>query len=309
MKPYDMLELQEDMFSPVGKDEEKMEALLRPSLTYWQDAWLKLKKNKVAMASMCIIGLCCLLALFGPYLGGHDYTRVNADAIDQTPSLKHWFGTDSLGRDLWARLWMGARISLSIGFLATLINSVLGSVVGGISGYLGGKTDMFLMRTVDVLYGIPYIIIAILVMVVLGTGMQSLILAMVVVGWIKTARLVRGQVMQLKNQEFVLAAKKLGAGNLRILFRHLIPNTLGVIITDLTMAVPYAIFTEAFLSYIGLGIQPPQSSWGLLARAGAQCLRTAPYQMFLPAFFIGITMLSLNLFGDGLRDALDPRIR
>jgi len=309
MKPYDASELQDHMFSHVGKDSEKMEEILRPSLTYWQDAWLKLKKNKVAMVSMGIIGLCCLLALIGPYMGGHDYTKVNAEAIDQVPSLKHWFGTDSLGRDLWTRLWMGARISLSIGFIATLINSVIGSIAGGISGYLGGRVDMILMRTVDVLYGIPYIIIAILVMVVLGTGMQSLILAMVVVGWIKTARLVRGQVIQLKHQEFVLAAKKLGAGNLRIIFRHLIPNTLGVIITDLTMAVPYAIFTEAFLSYIGLGIQPPQSSWGLLARAGAQCLRTAPYQMFIPAFFIGITMLSLNLFGDGLRDALDPRIR
>ena len=179
---------------------------------------------------------------------------------------------------------MGARISLSIGFIATLINSVIGSIAGGISGYLGGRVDMILMRTVDVLYGIPYIIIAILVMVVLGTGMQSLILAMVVVGWIKTARLVRGQVIQLKHQEFVLAAKKLGAGNLRIIFRHLIPNTLGVIITDLTMAVPYAIFTEAFLSYIGLGIQPPNRAGDSWPGRGPNACALPPIRCLFPPF-------------------------
>lgn len=301
--------LSPELFEPVVADTEELEAIHRPSLTFWQDAWRKLRKNRIATASMLVIACCVLLALIGPALVPHGYSATDASSIDIPPNREHWFGTDSLGRDLWARTWMGARVSLLIGFVAAFVNTCLGVVIGGIAGYAGGKTDMIIMRIIDILYAIPYMIVAILLMVVLKPGMPSIIVAMVIIGWIKSARLVRGQVLSLKNQEYVLAARKLGASNFRIIFRHMIPNTLGLIITDLTMAVPYAIFTEAFLSYIGLGIQPPQSSWGLLARYGAQNFRVAPFQLFIPAVVISLTMLSLNLFGDGLRDALDPKLR
>lgn len=301
--------LSPELFEPIVADTEELEAIHRPSLTFWQDAWRKLRKNRIATASMLVISCCVLLALIGSALVPYGYSATDASSIDIPPNREHWFGTDSLGRDLWARTWMGARVSLLIGFVAAFVNSCLGVVIGGIAGYAGGKTDMVIMRIIDILYAIPYMIVAILLMVVLKPGMPSIIVAMVIIGWIKSARLVRGQVLSLKNQEYVLAARKLGASNFRIIFRHMIPNTLGLIITDLTMAVPYAIFTEAFLSYIGLGIQPPQSSWGLLARYGAQNFRVAPFQLFIPAVVISLTMLSLNLFGDGLRDALDPKLR
>lgn len=298
-----------EMFEHVGKNISQMEAIARPSITYWQDAWRRLKQNKVAMLGLVIIILYTVLAIVGPYMTPYDYRTTNTQEIDQPPSAKHWFGTDTLGRDLWARTWMGARVSLSIGFLAAFLNAVIGVIIGGISGYFGGKVDMVIMRAIDILYAIPYMIIVILMMVVLGQGIMPLVIAMIAVGWLNMARLVRGQILQLKEQEFVLAAKVLGASHARIIFKHLIPNALGVILVNLTMSVPSAIFTEAFLSFIGLGVVPPHSSWGQLAYYGIQSFRVRPYQLFIPAFFISTTMLSLNLLGDGLRDALDPRLR
>lgn len=302
-------ELSQELFTHVGKNISEMEAIVRPSITYWQDAWRRLKQNKVAMLGLIIIILYTVMAIIGPYMTPYDFRTTNPSEADQPPSAKHWFGTDSLGRDLWERTWMGARVSLMIGFVAALLNAFIGVIVGGISGYFGGKVDMIIMRFIDVMYAIPYMIIVILMMVVLGQGIVPLILALVVGGWLGMARLVRGQILQLKEQEFVLAAKVLGASHTRIIFRHLIPNTLGVILVNLTMSVPGAIFSEAFLSFIGLGVVPPQSSWGQLAAYGAQTFRIYPYQLFIPAFFISTTMLSLNLLGDGLRDALDPRLR
>lgn len=302
-------EITQEMFEHVGKNVSQMEAIARPSLTYWQDAWRRLKQNKVAMLGLIIIILYTILALVGPYMTPYDYRTTNTDEIDQPPSAKHWFGTDTLGRDLWARTWMGARVSLAIGFLSAVLNAFIGVIIGGISGYFGGKVDMIIMRAIDILYAIPYMIIVILMMVVLGQGIMPLVVAMIAVGWLGMARLVRGQILQLKEQEFVLAAKVLGASHSRIIFKHLIPNALGVILVHLTLSVPSAIFTEAFLSFIGLGVVPPQSSWGQLAYYGIQSFRVRPYQLFIPAFFISTTMLSLNLLGDGLRDALDPRLR
>ena len=229
--------------------------------------------------------------------------------MNQFLSSEHWFGTDSIGRDLWVRVWRGARVSLSIGFIAAFLNAVVGSLVGGISGYYGGKLDMIIMRIIDVLYGIPSLIVTILVMVVLGPGVDTLIVALVIVGWIGTARFVRGEVMRLKNQDFVSAAKILGEKNISIIIKQILPNIMGLIITNLMMAVPGAIFREAFLSYIGLGIAPPECSWGILAKEGAKMLRIHPYQLFVPSFFICTTMLAMNLLGDGLRDALDPKLR
>lgn len=297
------------LFNIVGKDIEGYNTISRPSLTYWQDAWIRLKKNKVAMLSLSIIILYILLAIFAPIFSKHGYLVTNYDHTDATPSAQYWLGTDSLGRDLWSRIWVGARVSLTIGFVVTLINQFIGIIVGGFSGYIGGKLDMFIMRVIDVMYGIPSLIVAILVMLVRGAGISSLIIAMIIIGWIGSARFVRGQVLQLKNDEYILAARVLGASNLRIILRHLFPNILGLIITNVTMAIPGAIFQEAFLSYIGLGIQPPNPSWGILAKEGQQNLMVYPWEIIVPAFFISTMMLSLNLLGDGLRDAFDPRMR
>ncbi|WP_330389477.1 ABC transporter permease [Geosporobacter ferrireducens] len=298
-----------EKFKHVGKNKEKMEVISRPSLNYWQDGWRRLKQNRVAFAGLIIIGMYIVLAIVGPKMVAYDYTTTNASATNLGMSSKHWFGTDKLGRDMWVRVWMGARVSLTIGFTAAIINGFIGVLIGGISGYYGGIVDMLIMRMIDVLYGIPYIIVAILVMMVLGSGMKALIIAMVIVGWIGMARFIRGEVLRLKEQDFVLAAKLLGVSEFKIIYRHMIPNVVGLMITTLTMAVPGYIFSEAFLSYIGLGIQPPDCSWGSLAKIGAQSFRLYPYQLFIPAFFVSTTMLALNLLGDGLRDALDPKLR
>lgn len=296
-------------FTTVGKNSEKMESITRPNLTYWKDAWRRIKKNKVAFSGLIILIIYVVLAIFGPIISQYGYNDIDSSRMNQFISSSHWFGTDELGRDLWTRVWRGARVSLAIGFISTILNTVIGGLVGGISGYYGGTLDSVLMRIIDILYGIPYLIVAILVMVVLGTGITSLIVAMVIVGWIGTARFVRGEVLRLKEQDFIAAAKVLGVNNFTIIVKHIIPNVMGLIITNLTMAVPKAIFNEAFLSYIGLGIAPPECSWGILAKAGVKMLRIYPYQLFIPSFFICTTMLALNLLGDGLRDALDPRLR
>ena len=269
----------------------------------------KLLKNKAALFGFILLFFLIIMAIIGPHLNNYRYFDTHLELKNLPPSLEFWFGTDELGRDLWARVWRGARVSLSIGFISTILNTVIGGLVGGISGYYGGTLDSVLMRIIDVLYGIPYLIVAILVMVVLGTGITSLIVAMVIVGWIGTARFVRGEVLRLKEQDFIAAAKVLGVTNFTIIVKHIIPNVMGLIITNLTMAVPKAIFNEAFLSYIGLGIAPPECSWGILAKSGVKMLRIYPYQLFIPSFFICTTMLALNLLGDGLRDALDPKLR
>lgn len=296
-------------FEPADRDDADKNRIARPCLTYWQDAWIKLGKNRVAMLGLIILTVYVLLAVFAPALSSHSYSANNAELINQWLSSQFWFGTDTAGRDLWARTWMGARVSLSIGLIVVTVNMLIGSGVGAVSGYCGGRVDMLIMRVVDVLYGIPTIIIAILLMVAMEPGLFSLIVAMVCVGWVGNARLIRGQILHLKNAEYVLAARTLGADNRRIILRHFYPNVNGLIITQMTMSIPTAIFQEAFLSYIGIGVQSPACSWGSLAQAATNVFRLYSYQLFIPAFFICTTMLSLNMLGDGLRDALDPKMR
>lgn len=319
--------MDKDKFRVIGKNIKQMESISRPSLTYWKDAWRRIKGNKVAFFSLLLIIIYIILSVLGPYFNEFTYTSTDVnnmnlflsspqfegmnfgEKVKSLMSTGHWFGTDEIGRDLWTRVWMGARVSLAIGFIATIINTIVGALIGGISGYYGGKIDSIIMRIVDVLYGIPYLIVAILIMVVLGAGITSLIIALVLVGWIGTARFVRGEVLRLKEQDFVDAAKVLGVSDNVIIYKHILPNIMGLIITNLTMAVPKAIFSEAFLSYIGLGIAPPGCSWGVLAKSGVKLMRIFPYQLYIPAFFICTTMLALNLLGDGMRDALDPKLR
>jgi oligopeptide transport system permease protein len=303
------MDLRQEQFKRIGINEEKSQAIIRPSMTYWQDAWRRLKKNPVAMASLLLIIVFAVMAFVGPLMTPYNYYENDLLNGDKGPSLQHWFGTDGLGRDLWERVWAGAKVSLFIGVATALINGVVGTLIGGASGFFGGKLDMFIMRVIDILIALPFLIFTLLIMLYLGSGLVPIIIALSVTGWLGLARLVRGQVLSLKEQEFVLAARTLGASSSRLILKHLIPNTLGVIIVSLTFAIPTAIFAEAFLSFIGLGIQAPQTSWGQLANLGIAAMQSHPYQLIIPSIFISLTMLSLQLLGDGLRDALDPRLR
>ncbi|WIV11895.1 ABC transporter permease [Proteiniborus sp. MB09-C3] len=301
--------IEKDMFEVVGKDLESADAIIRPSLTYWADAWRRLKENKLAIIALIVLTLVVIMAFVGPMISPHTYDKQDFTSINKEPSSSHWFGTDALGRDIFVRCWEGAKVSLFIGLVSAVINVTIGIIYGGISGYLGGYVDIIMMRFVEIIYSIPELLWVILLMVVLGTGLKTIIIAISISGWGGMARLVRGQVLQLKQMEFVLAAKTLGADTSRIIAQHLIPNAMGPIIINLTFQVPGAIFTEAFLSYIGLGIQPPLASWGSLANEGTLMLLIKPYQLFFPALLICVTMLAFNILGDGLRDSLDPRLR
>ncbi|MED4727138.1 ABC transporter permease [Aneurinibacillus migulanus] len=299
-----------ELFVPMNKEANAAEAIVRPRLTFWQDAWLRLRKNKLAMMGLVVIFIVAALAIFGPYLTSQSYSKQSLLAGNQPPSAEHWFGTDDLGRDVYARILFGARISLFIGIMAALIDFFIGIVYGGISGYMGGRVDNIMMRIVDILYGVPYLLIVILLMVVMGPGLLTIIIALSATGWLGMARIVRGQVLQLKNSEYVLAARTMGARPWYIIRRHLLPNTLGIIIVQLTFTVPSAIFAEAFLSFLGLGVQPPLASWGVMANDALPTILSGHWwRLFFPAFFISFTMLAFNTLGDGLQDAFDPKQR
>jgi len=304
-----MMPVSNDKFKPVVQDTIGREQIVRPSLNYWQDAWRRLKKNKLAMTGLIILVFLTLMSIFMPLFSSHDYATQNYDITNLRPSAEHWFGTDDFGRDLWTRVWWGTRISLFIGVTAALIDLVIGVIYGGISAYYGGRVDNIMQRFIEIIYAIPYLIIAILLIMVLGPGIWSILLAYALTGWVPMARLVRGQLLALKEQEFVMAARTLGASARRIIFRHLIPNSLGVIIVQITFVVPSAIFFEAFLSFIGLGIRPPLASLGSILSDGASVIRFHPHRILIPTAVFSMILLSFNLLGDGLRDALDPKMR
>lgn len=300
-----------EKFRHVGKDLAKSQEVVRPSLTYWQDAWRRLKKNKVAIASLILLTFIVIMSFAGPHILPYEFDHQDFMVINKTAAEApgHWFGTDALGRDIFVRVWKGTQVSLAIAVIAVLINVSIGIIYGGISGYVGGTIDNVMMRTVDVLFSIPQMLWVIMLIVVIGPGFDTIVIALALTGWGGMSRLVRGQVLQLREMEFVLAAKTLGASGRRVILRHLIPNSLGPIIINLTFAIPGAIFTEAFLSYIGLGLPVPQASLGSLANDGANLLLIHPYQLMYPSIVIVVLMLGFNLLGDGLRDALDPRLR
>jgi oligopeptide transport system permease protein len=398
----DQIKITSDMWERVPHEDLDKHKITRASLTYWQDAWRRLKQNHLSMFGLVIIIVLTTLALLGPMMShysfsdqdltlgnlspklnltkvydekyvfvhpeynlfdvtekgevvkryeplednkmkkfktyeidGHelkiDYTyaaiakksgdpnaikyKLFVDGEDVGPAIKNvrnktfWFGTDNLGRDVFVRVLEGARISLLIALIATLVQFFIGVLYGSISGYVGGRVDNIMMRIVDIISTIPLLLYVILLMVVLGNGIFTICIALGTVYWVRMARLVRGQVLSIKELEYVLAAKTLGASPWRIMIRHLIPNAMGAIIVSLAMMVPSAIFTEAFLSFIGLGVSAPKASWGTLASDAIGGLRTYPYQLFFPSIFITLTVLSFNFVGDGLRDALDPRLR
>lgn len=324
-----MESVSKELFVPVPKEERQQETIVRPSMSYWQDAWRRLKANKVAMASMWTIVFFILLAIIGPIVMPYKYDQQIRGHEALPPSLTHLFGTDELGRDLFVRCLYGMRISLSIGIVATIINIVIGVLYGGISGYIGGRVDNIMMRIVDILYSIPLMIYVILLSVSLKPALEELFdrysflsglqtvgaplvciyIALGLTYWISMARIVRGEILSLKQQEYVTAAKTIGASGWRILLRHLIPNSMGSIIVTATLQIPSAIFTESFLSFIGLGVDAPVPSLGSLASDGVNGFISYPYRLFFPSLLLCLIILAFNLFGDGLRDALDPRMR
>ena len=299
----------EEMFQRVGVDEQSSENIVRPSISYWQDAIRRLKKNKVAMIRLFFLIFMVLMCIFAPYIYPHPYNEQNIEITNQGPTLEHIFGLDDLGRDIFARIWVGGRVSLTIGIVGALISLVVGTLYGGISGFCGGIVDDIMMRILEILVGIPYMVVVIIVSVYLGKGMTSLMIALCLTSWTGLARLVRGEIIELKESEYVMAARALGTSPFKIITRHLIPNTLSVIIINTTFAIPSFIFSEAFLSFLGMGIQPPDTSWGAMASLGQQQMTYYPHELIFPALAISVTMLAFNLLGDGLRDAFDPKLR
>jgi oligopeptide transport system permease protein len=316
-----MEHIAKERFEHVGENASEREAITRPSLTFMQDAMRRLAKNKVAILCAVILVLMITTSILAPIISPFDfreqhYSHTNAAMMtlcDQADSAgfghMHIFGTDTLGRDMFSRVWMGGRVSLTIAIVSAIIDFFIGVLYGGISGYFGGTVDIIMMRILEIINGIPYLIIVILLMMILTPGMTTIIIAYSLVGWIPMARLVRGQVVALKQQEFVSAAEALGAGPARIIVKHLLPNTLSVVIVRITLSIPSAIFSEAYLSYVGLGVPLPMCSWGSLAQAGIENFRVYPTQLMIPAICISLTMLAFNMFGDGLRDAFDPKLR
>lgn len=305
-----MTQVRDEWFRPLEKDGDEKEAVVRPSLSYWKDAWRRLKKNKLAMTGLVFLVLLAVMAIFGPVFSPHSVTQQDLPNQNLAPSAEHWFGTDEAGRDVFTRTWYGARISLFVGLMAALIDFTIGIIYGGIAGYKGGRTDSLMMRVVEILYGLPYLLVVILLLVVMGPSLTTIIIALTITGWVGMARIVRGQVLQVKNYEFVTASKSFGAKTPRIIRKNLIPNAMGPIIVQVTLTVPSAIFAEAFLSFLGLGIQAPFASWGVMANDALPVIISGDWwRLFFPALFISLTMFAFNVLGDGLQDALDPKMR
>ena len=302
-------EIPDGEFTLLDDSEKNSEFVAMESKTYFQDAWSRFKKNRLALVSLLFLGVVVLLAIFAPLFSPYTYDGMDLAYRDSLPSAAHWFGTDKFGRDIFVRIMYGARISLSVGFAAAVLNLLIGVTYGVICGYMGGKVDMFLMRLVDIIYSVPTLLYVILIMLIFGSNIFSMLLAISISSWVGMARLVRGQILSLKEQEYAQAAYVIGASPSRIMFKHLIVNCMGPIIVETTLMVPNAIFTEAFLAFVGIGISIPQASWGTMANEARSLLQTSPLQMLWPVLAICLTMLSLNFIGDGLSEALDPKKR
>ncbi len=273
----------------------------------WADAWVRLKKNKLALFGLYVVSFLIVIAILTPWIAPYGYEEQNLELGATPPSWDHWLGTDLFGRDLLTRIMYGGRISLAVGIIATSVALVIGVAWGTVAGYVGGRTDAVMMRIVDALYALPFIIFIILLMVVFGKSILLLFLAIGAVEWLTMARIVRGQVLTVRNQEYIEAARSMGLSTPHILWKHVVPNSLGPIIVYATLTVPQVMLLEAFLSFLGLGIQPPMSSWGLLISYGAEVMEDSPWLLIFPGLALSITLFALNFLGDGLRDALDPK--
>lgn len=304
-----MAEFKADDFKVIGCENADSDVINRPNISYFQDAWRRLKKNPVAMTSLVVLALLVIMVIVGPYINGKEFIKMNSEIGDLSPSAEYWFGTDRMGRDLFSRVWYAGRISIAIGVVATIIQVFIGSLYGGVMAYFGGWVDEVMMRVIEVVTSIPELLLIIIMTMVLGNGYVQLTIALTVTAWCGTARMVRGQLMQLRESEYVLAAQVLGASPKRIILKHFLPNTIGVLILNIASSIPGYIFAEAGLSFIGIGLQAPNTSWGSLVSYGRDVMAFYPTQLLFPSLALCITVLAFNLLGDGLRDALDPRLR
>jgi oligopeptide transport system permease protein len=305
------------IFNPFKKDDGMISALAQVPVTPvqgrspWQDARARFLRNKAAMVSVVLLSLIVAACLFGPLLLPHAYDSTDWNAMSQPPSYKNWhlFGTDESGRDLLVRCLVGGRISLMVGLLGTLSTATLGILWGATAGFIGGRTDSAMMRIVDLMYAIPYILIAILLITILGREFYLVVLVITTFSWMSMARIVRGQTLSLRSREYVEAARAIGVSTRAIILRHIIPNLLSVVVIYTTIMIPSIVIMESILSFLGLGIQEPMTSWGVLIHDGAKVMETSPWILIFPAIMMSITLYSLNFIGDGLRDALDPKER
>lgn len=277
-------------------------------MSFWKEVFYRFSHNKLALIGLVLLVLVGGMSIFAPIFSQFAYDQ-NVGLYNTPPSATHWFGTDDLARDVFVRVWQGARISLFIGLTAAFIDLIIGVLWGSIAGLAGGRVDNIMMRIADVLTAVPNLLVVIILLVVMEPGLIPMIIALSITGWINMARIVRSEVLSIKNQEYVLAARTLGANKWHLIKRHLIPNAMGAILVTMTLTIPGAIFTESFLSYLGLGVQAPMASWGTMASEGNKALTSAPWRLLFPALFISLTIFAFNAVGDGLRDALDPKLR
>ncbi|HUG46611.1 MAG TPA: ABC transporter permease subunit [Sphingomicrobium sp.] len=295
----------------LGAEEDSRRPLddveIEEGASLWRDAWYRLRRNRLAVISLFIFFTIVLFCIIGPFLSPWDSEQQDLLRGAGGPSAAHWFGTDTLGRDLMVRTMEGGRISLLVGLVATIVALFIGVIYGATAGYVGGRVDAVMMRFVDILYALPFTIFVILLMVAFGRSLWLMFVAIGCVEWLSMARIVRSGVIALRRQEFIEAAMSLGYSHSRIIIRHLIPNVLGPVIVIGTLTVPAVMLLEAFLSFLGLGVQPPNASWGVLINEGQQNMEIFPWLLIFPAFFFALTLFSLNFLGDGLRDALDPK--
>lgn len=301
--------LTDELFERIGTEGLSGEDINKPSLTYWADVWRRFRTNRLALVGLILLILVVSTIFLGPMISGKDYQYMDSSVKNLTPNSDYWFGTDDMGRDIFTRVCVGGRISIFIGLACTFVMFTIGSLLGAFAGFKGGWVDDVIMRICEFVGNLPYLIIVVILSLVMGRSVFSLVFAMSITSWVGTTRMVRGQILQIKEQDYVEAAIALGADTKRIIMKHLIPNTLGIIMVTVTMSVPGFIFSEAFLSYIGLGVRAPQTSWGALASAGQQRLMFYPHELLFPSLMISVTILAFHLIGDGLSDALDPKLR
>ena len=297
----------QQLFRKLSKEEKNDEFIAIESKTFFQSVKAEFTKNKRAVFGMIVLVIVVLMAILGPVFSPFSYEDQNIALRNAAPTAQHLFGTDKMGRDIFVRILYGARISLGVGIVAAIVNLILGTLYGGIAGYVGGRTDMVMMRFVDIIYSVPSMLYIVLIMLWLGAGVSSIILGISITCWIGTARIVRSQVKSLREQEFTMAAFVLGASPKRILVKHLLVNAMGPIIVNITLMVPQAIFTEAWLSFIGAGISAPKASWGTLCDAASELIMVYPMQTIYPLVAICLTIISFNFVGEGLERALDPK--
>ncbi|EEX37390.1 MULTISPECIES: oligopeptide ABC transporter permease OppC [Vibrio] len=275
----------------------------------WQDARVRFMRNKAAMASLCILCFITLLVVFGPMLANFSYDETDWYAMHAAPSATHWFGTDALGRDLFVRTLIGGRISLMVGIMGAFVAVLIGTLYGAASGFIGGRTDRVMMRVLEILYAIPFMFLVIVLVTFFGRNIVLIFVAIGAIAWLDMARIVRGQTLSLRSKEFIEAAHVCGVSQWRIITRHIVPNVLGIVAVYSTLLIPSMILTESFLSFLGLGVQEPMTSWGALLQEGANTMEVAIWQLIFPATFMIVTLFCFNYVGDGLRDALDPKDR